>query len=485
MVRAGAEPCRPTEATGRRVGVGAEKPVRRARTGDSDQYWDVVGRRAGRHLEDVLRAPSAALARRPENVRMSDAVEGVARAVVLRALHDLPGGRITIVEGSARHVLGPQAADLHATVTVRDPGFYARLLRGSLGFADTYVDGLWDVDDMVSLVRIAARSMTALDRLRGIAAAATKPARRIAGRRRSNTRPRSRENVARHYDLGNDFFGLVLDETMGYSCAYWERPDMTPVEASRANLDRVCRLLDLHAGERVLEMGSGWGGLAVHAAQRTGCHVSTVTLSANQRDYIERLAGDAGVADRVEVILCDYRDVRGQWDKVMSLEMVESIGAQHLDAFLGCCGRVMRPDGVMFMQAITTHDRLFKIDRYSRTFLNQRIFPNACAPSVEAILDARARTTGLRCVALYDMSPHFPLTLRAWRARLLANRDRIAALDGFDDAFLRLWSLYFSYCEAGFLERRVQDRQLILAGPQWRDEQRLLNQIAANTEPAG
>lgn len=404
---------------------------------------------------------------------MPSAAESVSRAVVLRTLRNLAGGRVTLIEGDRQHVLGAPS-DLDVTVTIHDPGFYSRLLRGSLGFADTYVDGLWDVDDLVALVRIAARSMSTLDRLRGIAAAASNPARRLAAHRRTNDRARSRENVERHYDLSNEFFSLVLDETMGYSCAYWESPDMAPVDASRANLDRVCRLLDLRPGERLLEMGSGWGGLAIHAARHNGCHVSTVTLSHNQKEYIERLATEAGVRDRVEVLLSDYRDVRGQWDKVVSLEMVESIGAQHLDTFLSCCGRLMKPDGLMLMQAITTHDRLFRIDRYSRTFLNQRIFPNGCAPSIESILDASARTTALRCVALYDISPHYPLTLRAWRERLQVNWGRIAALGGFDEPFRRLWTLYFSYCEAGFLERRVQDRQIILAGPDWRDELRLL-----------
>ena len=357
---------------------------------------------------------------------------------------------------------------------MHDAAFYPALLRGSLGFADAYIDGLWDVDDMVSLIRIAARSMGALDRLRGGFAATTYPLRRAAAARRSNTRSRSRSNVERHYDLGNEFFSLVLDETMGYACAYWERPGMESADAARANYARVCRLLDLRPGDQVLEMGSGWGGFAVYAAQRAGCHVSTVTLSHNQRDYIERLARDAGVAERVEVLVSDYRDVRGQWDKLVSLEMVESIGAQHLQTFLRCCGQLMRPDGLMLLQAITTHDRLFRVDRYSRTFLNELIFPGGCAPSLEVILDANARSTDLRCVAVYDITPHYPPTLRAWRDRLQANWPRIAEL-GFDDRFRRLWTLYFCYCEAGFLERRVQDRQLVLAGPAWRDETRFLD----------
>ncbi len=402
------------------------------------------------------------------------AARDVARALVLRALRDLPGGRIDLIEGDRRHVLGGHnEGALRATVTVHDSEAFIRLRQGSLGLADSYAEGMWDADDLVALIRIAARSMTAIDGLRERAAAIMMPLRRAAASRRANTHARSRRNVERHYDLGNEFFSLVLDETMGYACAYWERPEMEPAEASRANFDRVCRLLDLREGERVLEMGSGWGGLAVHAAERTGCFVSTVTLSENQRDYIDGLSREAGVADRVEVLLSDYRDVRGTWDKIVSLEMVESIGAQHLATFMACCGRLMRPDGMMLMQAITTHDRLFRVDRYARTFLNQRIFPGGCAPSVEAILQASAGTTDLRCVGVYDITPHYPLTLRAWRERLERNRAAISAL-GFDERFLRLWRLYFSYCEAGFLERRVQDRQLVLAGPRWREETRLL-----------
>jgi cyclopropane-fatty-acyl-phospholipid synthase len=414
-------------------------------------------------------------------------VHHAARAMVLRVLRDLPGGRIEVIDGDGTHVVGARtgACPLTATVTVHEPATYQRLLRGSRGLADAYADGWWDADDLVTVIRIAARSMAAIDGLRARAAWIGAPVRRAAASRRSNTHARSRRNVERHYDLGNEFFSLVLDETMGYSCAYWERPDMDAVEASRANLDRVCRLLDLREGERVLEMGSGWGGLAVHAAQRTGCHVSTVTLSENQRRYVEQLAHDAGVAGRVEVIVSDYRDVRGTWDKVMSLEMVESIGPQNLATFIACCAGLMRPDGLMLLQAITTHDRLFRIDRYARTFLNERIFPGGCAPSVEAILSASARTTELRCVGLYDITPHYPLTLRAWRERIQGNWTYIASLGGFDEHFLRMWTLYFSYCEAGFLERRVQDRQLLLAGPQWRDEDRLLTTAGRRAaEPA-
>ena len=401
------------------------------------------------------------------------AAETAIRGALVRLLRAFDGGTITVVDGEGEHRLGC-GGDLRATVTVRSPAAYGSLLAGGRGLARAYADGLWDCDDLVTLVRIAARAMFRLDPWRERLAAVTQPVERLLAVRRSNTRWRSRSNVERHYDLGNDFFSLVLDETMGYSCAYYERPDMAPVEASRANLERVCHMLDLRPGDRLLEMGSGWGGLALHAATRFGCHVSTVTISHNQRRHIERLAARAGVADRVEVLLRDYRDVRGRWDKLVSLEMVESIGAQHLDTFLERCGRLLDPAGLMVLQAITTTDRIFHVERYRRTFLNQLIFPNGCAPSLEAITGAAARRTAMRVTAVYDITPHYPPTLRAWRERLQRNWPRIQLLGRFDEPFRRLWTLYFSWCEAGFLERRVFDRQIVFANPGWREENRLL-----------
>ena len=413
--------------------------------------------------------------------------DGVARTVVLAALGRLRTGRLSLGDAGGRVDFGEPAATaaLTAAVTVHSSAVYpAMLRRGGRGLAQAYADGLWDCDDLVALVRIASRAMTGLDPWRSRAAALGAPVERLLAARRSNTRERSRSNVERHYDLGNEFFALVLDQTMGYSCAYWERPGMTAVEASRANLDRVCRMLDLRPTDRLLELGSGWGGLALHAATRYGCRVSTVTISPSQRAYIDALAAERGVGHLVEVVLSDYRDLRGSWDKLVSLEMIESVGAHHLDDFVTQWGRLLDDGGLAVIQAITTSDRLFRIDRYRRTFLNQLIFPGGCVPSVEAVLQSVASHTALRAVAVHDITPHYPPTLRAWRERLAENWPRILALGGFDEPFRRLWTLYFSWCEAAFLERRVLDRQMILAGPRWRDENRLLGAGAAEAEPA-
>jgi cyclopropane-fatty-acyl-phospholipid synthase len=412
--------------------------------------------------------------------RMSAVEKGV-RAALVRVLRGLRDGRVVLVDGDGERQLGA-GGDLQVRVVVHSPAVYRALLDRGKGMARTYAEGLWDCDDLVALVRIAARAMARADPWRARVSTATWPVKRASATLR-NTRSRSRQNVERHYDLGNDFFALVLDETMGYSCAFYERPDMAPVEASRANLERVCRLLDLRRGERVLELGSGWGPFALHAAEHHGVHVSTVTLSESQRDYIESRARERGIASLVEVVVRDYRDVRGSWDKVVSMEMVESIGAAHLRDFAAQVGGLMRPDGLALVQAITTTDRLFRTDRYASTFLNEMIFPGGHAPSVEAILDAVAHTTALRVVAVHDITAHYPPTLQAWRERLQRNWPQIAALGRFDEWFHRLWTLYFSWCEAAFRERRVQDRQILLAGPLWREENRLLGLPAA--EAAG
>jgi len=407
-----------------------------------------------------------------ETARLS-AVERAARAALLGALGHLQDDRLVLVDGDGEHVGGGEGG-LRARVAVHTPAAYRAVLGGSRGLARTYADGLWDCDDLVAMARIGARALERVDPWRARIAVAAWPLQRASAALRSNTRRRSRVNVERHYDLGNDFFSTVLDKTMGYSCAWYEHPDMRPVDASRAALDRVCRLLDLRPGERLLELGSGWGPLALHAAQHFGCRVSTVTLSEAQREHIERRAREAGVGSRVQVVVCDYRDVRGTWDKVASLEMVESIGASNLQSFAAQVGRLMRPDGLALIQAITTTHRLFRIERYNRTFLNEYIFPGGHTPSVEAVLNAFARTTRMRTVAVHDITAHYPPTLRAWRERLQRNWPRIADLGRFDERFRRLWTLYFSWCEAAFLERRVQDRQILLAGPEWRDEDRLL-----------
>jgi len=388
------------------------------------------------------------------------------RRLVLRALRGIDGGEIELREGARSFVLGrPDAArPLRAVIDVRSPRFYRQLLRGSIGLGESYVDGLWECSDLVTMTRIAARNAVKLDRLRRAAAPLLGPAQRAARWLSRNTPRRSRRQVAAHYDLGNELFETFLDETMMYSCAVFETPEATLREASIAKLERICRQLALGPGDHVLEIGTGWGGFAVHAASRYGCRVTTTTISAEQHAYATERVAAAGLADRVTVLAQDYRDLRGSFDKLVSIEMIEAVGWQYLPTFFNRCSELLADDGAMLLQAIVIDDGAYELEKASRSFINTHIFPGGCLPSLEVIARTTSRVTDMRIAHLDDITAHYTRTLAAWRERFLAARGRLSEL-GYDERFRRLWELYFSWCEGGFAERRIRDVQLLLAKP--------------------
>jgi cyclopropane-fatty-acyl-phospholipid synthase len=392
----------------------------------------------------------------------------IARAIVLGLLERTRGGVLVLVEGDRRLELGDAAAAsaLRATVTVRSPRIYRHLLRGSIGLAESYVERLWECDDLAALVRIAARNAGSFDRLRRWLLPIVVGPQRLARRLVRNTPARSRRQVAAHYDLGNDLFELMLDETMLYSCALFSAPQMTLADAQQAKLDRVCQKLGLSSDHHVLEIGTGWGAFAIHAASRYGCRVTTTTISAEQHRYVQARVRAAGLADRVEVLLKDYRELEGSYDRLVSIEMIEAVGWQYFGRFFARCSDLLRPDGAMLLQAITIDDRAYDVQKGSRTFINTYIFPGGCLPSQAVIARSLARLTDLRMVHLEDITPHYVETLRRWRANFLARADTVAKL-GYDERFRRLWELYLCYCEAGFSERRISDVQLLLAKPRF------------------
>jgi cyclopropane-fatty-acyl-phospholipid synthase len=270
--------------------------------------------------------------------------------------------------------------------------------------------------------------------------------------------------VAAHYDLGDELFRLFLDDTMTYSCAVFDGPDATLAEAQERKLDLVCRKLDLGPGDHVLEIGTGWGSFALHAASRYGCRVTTTTISAAQHATATERVGAAGLSDHVEVLAEDYRDLRGRYDKLVSIEMIEAVGWQYFDDFLGRCGELLRPHGSMLLQAIVIDDAAFEVEKVSRTFIRELIFPAGCLPSVAVIEDCVRRTTDMSVLALDDITEHYPETLRRWRESLVAAAGRAEEL-GYDRRFQRLWELYLAYSEGGFRERRIRDVQVTLAKP--------------------
>jgi cyclopropane-fatty-acyl-phospholipid synthase len=388
----------------------------------------------------------------------------LSRKLAHALLRRICSGSLTIVEGRRLVAFGIGAPA--ASVEVRSPRAWRMLLRGSNGLAEAYARKLWDSPDPVAVVRVAARNAHTLDRLRRVFVPLLAPAQRARAAVHRNTRGRRRRDIAAHYDLGNELFELMLDPTMTYSCALFERPDMTLHEASLAKLEQVCEKLDLRPDDRVLEIGSGWGAFAIHAARTRGCRVTTTTISREQHRYALEQVRRAGLADRVEVLLEDYRDLRGNYDKLVSIEMIEAVGWRHFGTFFARCSDLLVPGGAMLLQAIAIEDGAFEVEKASRSFMNTYIFPNGCLPSMEVIAREVERRTDMFVADVEDISSHYVRTLRHWRANFEHNVDALVSL-GYDERFRRIWVLYLAYCEAGFAEQRIGDLQILLRKPGW------------------
>ena len=387
----------------------------------------------------------------------------LARVVAHALLARIKSGSLTVYERDRPGVRFGEGFP-HATVNVRSPQAWRKLLRGSNGLAEAYARGWWDSPDPTAVVRVAARNARTLDRIRARSAPLLVPAQRLRGAINANTRHRRRRDIAAHYDLGNELFELMLDPTMTYSCAVFQRPGMSLHEASLAKLERVCEKLNLGPGDRVLEIGSGWGAFALYAARTRGCRVTTTTISQEQHRHVRAQIGRAGMNDRVEVLLEDYRDLRGRYDKLVSIEMIEAVGWRHFGTFFECCSQLLEPDGAMLLQAITIEDRAYEVEKASRSFMNTYIFPNGCLPSLGVIEREAHRRTDMRLEQVEDITAHYVQTLRHWRANFQANLKQLGEL-GYDERFQRVWQLYLSYCEAGFAERRIEDVQILFTKP--------------------
>jgi len=351
------------------------------------------------------------------------------------------------------------------TVRVHDRRAFAGILRGgSVGLATSYREGWWDADDLTGVVRVLSRRTAGMRRvLDGVARQAGGPVAAVQ-RLRPPTQADDRRNIAAHYDLSNEFFSLMLDPTMTYSCAYFERPGLSLEEAQRAKFELLASKLELSAGDHVVEIGTGWGGLAAHLAERHGCRVTTTTISAEQRHHAERLMKERHLEDRVTVLGVDYRHLTGHYDALVSVEMVEAVDWRRYDEFFAACHRLLRPGGRMGLQAITIEEASYARARLHGEFIRTLVFPGGTLPSLGALLGSLARTSDLRLVDLQDIGPHYPETLRRWRANLAAQGEEVAAL-GLDGQFRRLWDLYLAYCEAAFEERHISDVQLVLSSP--------------------
>jgi len=396
----------------------------------------------------------------------SDRIDRLLRCLVWRRLKRLDDARLVLEECDERREFGhPREGSPAVRIEVRDPRFYRHLVfGGSLGAAEAYIRGYWTCDDLVGLVRIFSRNAAVAGGLERGPARLLGAAARIAHGLRRNTPSGSRRNIAAHYDLGNEFFSLFLDETMAYSCAVFPRAQSTLYEASVTKFDRICRKLELKADDHVLEIGSGWGGFAVYAAKELGCRITTTTISRKQYEYTRQRVEAAGLADRVTVLCEDYRKLQGSYDKLVSIEMIEAVGHPYFDAYFRVCSERLKPHGMMLLQAIVIPDQRYDRYRRSADFIQRYIFPGGCLPSLGAICRSLARVTDLQLFHLEDITRHYAETLAHWRQRFRANRDRLRS-QGFSEEFLRTWDFYFCYCEGGFRERVIGDVQVLLTKP--------------------
>jgi cyclopropane-fatty-acyl-phospholipid synthase len=399
----------------------------------------------------------------------------LARRAVFSRLSKLELGCVTIVEGHEHFQFGHITArcQLRATVTIQDLHVYADItLGGTVGLGDAYRRGLWSCDDLTTLVRIFVQNRALLDGMDGGFALLSQPLRKAVHWLNRNTKAGSQKNIAAHYDLGNEFFRLMLDETMMYSCAYFERPDATLAEASRAKNDRICRKLQLVASDHLLEIGSGWGGFAIHAASHYGCRVTTTTISQRQYDLALQRVRDAGLSDHVTVLLTDYRDLPKlglQFDKLVSIEMIEAVGHQYYKSFFEICSRMLRSHGLALIQGITIDEQFYERAKRSVDFIQRFIFPGSCIPSVSALTQASVKVGDLGLIHLEDIGVHYAPTLRAWGRNIVTNLPEIKGL-GYQSEFLRLWEFYLSYCEGGFHERTISTVHMLFCKPDWRPQ---------------
>lgn len=387
------------------------------------------------------------------------------RKLTLQFLSGLTQGAITVIEDGQSMGFGDKQAALHATITVTDPLFYRKMLiAGSIGAAEAYIEGYWRCDNLTALVRIFALNLILLDKLDSALTRVGRPFLKLIDWRNKNSKQQARKNIAAHYDLGNDMYRLFLDPSMMYSSAIY-RPGVTDLAlAQQDKLQLICERLQLKETDHLLEIGTGWGAMAVYAASHYGCRVTTTTISRQQYDYTLQLIEHAGLQDKITLLLSDYRDLTGQYDKLVSIEMIEAVGDGYLDTYFASCSALLKPDGVMLLQAITMVDQRYRQYVKEVDFIKRYIFPGGCLPSIGRMANAITHNTDLVIRQLEDIGFDYARTLADWRDRFMHARDKVHQL-GFDDNFIRLWHFYLCYCEGGFLERATSAIHLVLTKP--------------------
>jgi cyclopropane-fatty-acyl-phospholipid synthase len=388
------------------------------------------------------------------------------KQAIIGRLGNLQYGSLTLIDADDCRRFGrARAGEPHLTLTIHDPAAWVDIaFSGGLGAGEAYMAGRWHCDDLTGLAQLFLRNPQVLYGLNRGPGRLVSLVNKVWHALRRNTLQGSRRNIAAHYDLGNEMFELFLDDTMMYSCGIFEHPQATLQQASIEKLDRVCRKLELRPDDHLLEIGSGWGGLALHAARHYGCRVTTTTISREQYDMARRRVSQAGLDDRITVLCEDYRELNGQYDKLVSIEMIEAVGHAYFDTYFEKCSSLLKPDGLMLLQSITIAEQRYAAAKRSVDFIQRYIFPGGCLPSVTVISDAVARNTDMRLLHLEDIGPHYATTLKHWRERFMAKLDAVRAL-GYPEEFIRMWEYYLCYCEGGFRERAIGTAQVLLGKP--------------------
>ncbi len=394
-------------------------------------------------------------------------LDKISRKLILKQLAKITHGEVVIRENGQEMYFGGVSESFTARVhiDVNSPGFWSDVaFGGSSGAGEAYIKGSWKCNNLTDLVRVFLRNREVLDQMDERMTRFKQPLHQLIHGLRRNTRSGSRKNISAHYDLGNDFFKLFLDQSMMYSSAIFKSPNQTLDEASVYKLDRICKKLSLSPQDHLLEIGTGWGGMAIHAAKNYGCRVTTTTISREQYELAKQRVADAGLEDRVTLLLKDYRDLAGEYDKIVSIEMVEAIGHQYLNTYFEKCCSLLKDTGLMCLQAITIKDQYYKSALREVDFIKKFIFPGGFLPSVTVLTQAITRSSEMNTVHLEDIGCHYATTLEKWRDRFHANMSEVKAL-GYPDTFVRMWDFYFSYCEGGFIERDIGTVQMLLSKP--------------------
>ena len=387
------------------------------------------------------------------------------RRGVLRQLSQLKSGHLVITENGERLIFGDSGAGLVGEVQIHDTSVWGMIAsNGSIGAGEAFIHGYWSSPDLTKVIRVLVSNMDVLDAMEGGLARLGRPLIRGLHWINRNTRKGSQKNIAAHYDLGNDMFEQFLDPTMMYSAAQFLTTDDTLEQAQLNKLQRICQKLDLKPTDHLLEIGTGWGSMALYAAQHYGCKVTTTTLSKEQFDYTQARIEALGLQEQVTLLLEDYRDLTGQYDKLVSIEMIEAVGHHFLPSYFKQCARLLKPHGLMLLQAITIREQRYEQAKSSVDFIQRYIFPGGALPSVQKMLEIVGKDTDMNLMHMEDFGLHYAKTLRLWHENFRRAHGRLTEL-GYDEYFLRLWEFYLCYCEGGFLERSIGTAQLLLAKP--------------------